>query len=461
MDFGLLHSLMGDGPQMPPVRDPIPSHPSLPVNPAQAAPMPAVTAPERPSLLQRVGHALAAAEGGLSNAIRPDTPAGYDFLTPGEIASARPSLFRTIFTGNGGPASEQFVHNLDAIVQRKELGVGLAQQARIMAMRQSLLQKFPPPTSGDEAETAHWANQVLPHLMMSQDDKGVALLQPIVNQFAKDLHERSFEPQLFKGPNGDFKYLDPSESTAIPKGYTRVEKPTGSASYDFFLGKDGQGAYVMKGDNAGVERQVALGRRPLSNENIMIGQEGANTRFDSRQVNTLQKQYRSDIAPLVKNATQYDKALYTFDRAMHSTDPIERKALYGSVMSQFVQSGDQPNNLRFQLLKYYESHINPSIAGSFDIFMNKMSRGELPPAILNAMVAHIKGLQSEAHAQIEARRQGFLNTNAGRLEDADLPTTDTYFPFMGSYSKPAPGGVRSLDINDVEAYLKDLRSKKR
>jgi hypothetical protein len=97
------------------------------------------------------------------------------------------------------------------------------------------------------------------------------------------------------------------------------------------------------------------------------------------------------------------------------------------------------------LLQYYEHNIDPSFSGSIEQIFDKAAQGKIPDRLLKAMITHVRGLQQETEAQIEARRQGFLNANAGRLDEGDLPSTSTYFPFKSQYT----GGVPTVTAPGV------------
>jgi len=355
------------------------------------------------------------------------------------------AIAQGVQAGQGG-----YGNMLASILQQRQLAQQTAQAAQLRQQRQQIFTDLPAPTTGDPEHEKQWAMAVIPRLTAIGDDAGVQR----VNQFLETMMKQPprVPGVLFKNDNtGEVRSFDTSAGQSLPPGWSKLPSDS-QGSYDFFVGKDGQGAYVKKGDNEAAAKQIAMGRRVLSNENIVIGQEGANARHSDSDVMRLQTGFRSDIKDLSAQATTYDKALYTINRAMNATDPNERKLLFGAVKSQFVQSSDQSKNLRYQLLQYYEHNMDPSVYGTFDQMLDKMANGEVPNRLLAPMMAHIKGLQRQTKAQIEARRQGFLNANAGRLDPSDLPATDTYFPFQNEYN----------NSNDaIDEYIRTRGGKKK
>jgi hypothetical protein len=423
-------NLLGVDPTQPPGglfgAGPQPTFPNV-------GPMAAPTPPQRPSILSRIGGLLRGIGGGIDNALVGSAPPGYEgLLSQDDVQQAKPGFLRTLFTGpNALSPQHQWEMNLDSILKHRMLGQQLQQEAQLRQQRQQIFSDLPAPTTGDPEHEKQWAMSVIPRLAAIGDEAGVQRINSFLDTMMKQ--PPRVPGVLFKNDKtGEVRSLDTSAGQSIPPGWSKL--PSDAAQgYDAFVGKDGSTVYVKKGDNEGAAKQTAAGRRILSNENITIGQEGANARHSDSDVMRLQTGFRSDVKPLTDQAATYDKALYTINRAMNSTDPNERKLLFGAVKSQFVQSSDQSKNLRYQLLQYYEHNMDPSVYGTFDQMLDKMSNGEIPNRLLAPMMAHIKGLQQQTRAQIEARRQGFLNTNAGRLDPTDLPATDTYFPFAGEY----------------------------
>lgn len=424
----------GPGPQAPPMAGP----------PPQGPPPPDAAPPQQKSLFDRIKGNIS----GLLDSGKPDAPPGYEgLLTPEEIKGAQPGRMASLLSLplgalHGAAMTQAYQANLDHIIQMHQLATATAEHKRIMDFRHEIASEPElPPDATIEQTKAHLARIF---------DRAASVGDTDMMQ-----HYGSRLNSLFAIPKPETTGVLPAGGTTFSKttGLPIFTAPSADKANDYTQYVDPAGnTHVLKKDE-----NPPAGWKPISLDKTQITVNAADTRaanaldaadkrFSTRQVTTLQKQYSTDIAPLKKVAQAYDKALYTFDRAMHSPDPTERKMLFGSVYSQFVQTGDQPNNLRYQLLKYYEHNINPSLAGSFQIFLDKITKGELPPAILNAMTTHIKGLQQETYQQIERRRQEFLKNNDGRIDETQLPTTDTYFPFTGG-TPGAPANPGAAAVN--------------
>jgi hypothetical protein len=391
-------------------------------------------------------------------------PSGYEgILTPEEIESAKPSLLHGMFsldTNKNG--KQQWQENLDNMVQHKMALANVAREGQLVKQRQDLFAKNPPPGPGaTDAQNQAWGRTIVGGLTALGDYTGLQRLAP----YFKELTTKN-QPagDYFRNKTtGEIQSFSKQEGTKIPEGWEKITTANAGDYQTWY--NAAQNKYLSLPKDTTPEAAGAKdagGYRTDTDFRMQTVQAGTESRFDRNKVVQLQKQYNTDIAPIKKNAMQYDKALTTINAAMTDPDPSNRRVLYGSVMSQFVQSGDQPNNLRYQLLQYYEHNITPTLYGSFEKFLDKFSKGELPPTVLHGMMSHIQLLANQAHDQIEKRRSEFLKNNSNQIDETQLPGTDTYFTYPGitgtgagsASSAATPGGV---DMNRVKARIKGIK----
>ena len=205
----------------------------------------------------------------------------------------------------------------------------------------------------------------------------------------------------------------------------------------------------------GRDQQPPKGAVPVSTNNINLTETGRMDRFDTSTTTGLKKAYDRNVKPLTDMAETYNKAYQTIDRAAHSKDANERRLLYGAVQSQFTQSSDQAKNLRFQLLQYYTSHQSPDLGSTFSIFMNKLTKGELPKSVIEPMLSHVKALANENARQIAARRAEFLRNNQGLIDEYELPEVRTYYTYPGLYDPNFEIGPGNGSSNGGRGYSPD------
>ncbi len=373
------------------------------------------------------------------------TPSGYDgILTPEEIQAAKPSLLHSMFsldTNENG--KQQWQTNLDKMVAHKQQLAGIVQQQQMLKGRQADFAANPPPgpDATEEQQVAYARARALS--AMSRGD--YQAVQQIAQHFGSLFKEFNPNTKPTKGDPyvngaGETRYFDTAAGSTVPAGWTKVKTAASSGSAKLFVNpKDpSQQKWVEPGDDTALQDVAKKGYVESVSAREQDVQKNTNARHSDSDVVGLQKSFQGNVKDLAAQAAVYDKALYTMNRAANSTDPNERKLLFGAVKSQFVQSSDQSKNLRFQLLQYYEHNIDPSFSGTIEQVFDKAAEGKIPDRLLRAMIGHVQGLQQETEAQIEARRQGFLNSNAGRLDDSDLPATITYFPFAKQYKSGVP-----------------------
>lgn len=422
-----------DEQQMPPVANPIPSGVTMP--PPHAAQLPQAQAPQqRPSLMARIGHALAAAGGAVSDRIRPEAPVGYDgLLSHDEIERARPSLLHSLIGAPDSPSADQrYRNNLDSAIEHKSFGMQMQRQQEIMGARKQLMTKFPIPQNGSEQELSQWANRVMPFLMQSGDYEGVKMLAPLNEQFAKN-HEKTYAPQLFKGPSGELRYFEPNESTQLPAGWQPFAKPGSqtSGTPQLFRSPDGK-KYVgiAPGDNETLAKYSQMGYKPEVTARSEFVQSNVMTRADRVDERVRVNSFNAQTKPLRERAAVIDQAIRTIDDAAHNPDPRVRKTLYSSAVANFVQAADQKAQIRYQLLNYFKDNVDPSIAGKWSLLKSRLLDGSLPEYTMEGMLIHLQNLREMTKEHYNAQRSGMIDRHP-ELEES-LPGVEEFFPEDGA-----------------------------
>lgn len=138
---------------------------------------------------------------------------------------------------------------------------------------------------------------------------------------------------------------------------------------------------------------------------------------------------RKDIGGLMQRAPTLALASELLDRAQNSPDPAERRALYGSVFVNFMSTIDPKAQIRTQMLQYITS-IDKSLGGSWAVLRDKLIRGELPPAVLNAMARIVQNATQTAQDEYAQARAGEVKRRPHL--DSYLPTANEIFDMSKS-----------------------------
>lgn len=399
-------------------------------------PGPAGVAPSAPPTLSRMGRLAQSIKSHLSG----DAPQGYEeafaqqLMAQGvpeaqaraqaarEVEAARPGLLPSLFPAPDQPnAHAAWQRNLETLLQKRTLSGNLYAQRVIDQKTQDILAKNPAPKPGATAEEyGKWADGVIPQLLAIGNYKAVERLTPLA---AKPKEPGKDVGEYWRNKDtGEIQSFSKEAGTKIPKGWEKITSAN-AGDYQTWIDPKAGKYYAIPKNEVGPP-----GTKPDVDFRNAFTQENVNARSLRSYVRGSQNDFERTVSTYVKTANSLDKALYTLDRAQHAKDAQERRDLYGAIYSQYVQSADQPTGLRYQLLQYYEHHVDPSLFGSARIFLAKLKNGELPPDVLQGLVTHLQGLQRQTYRQIEKHRDEFLRTHS-QLDDEDLPTTASRFEY--------------------------------
>lgn len=433
-------------PSAPPVQAPAPQAAQLPqpsIDPATAQSLLAQMPQENPrkSLLARVHDAFVSGLVGAG-----DGPTGYEgTLSPDEIAAAKPGFMDMLHAPEGVSGHDLYQQRLLQALKTKGDIAQFQQAQAIQAGRAKIYKEIGmPPTTDAEAMRA-WVGQAMPRLMAIGDYQGVQALSPYADRL--NTVPRRDPGTLFKNDKtGEVQAFDTSAGSSIPPGWSKLAADQ-QGSYDFFVDKNGQGEYVKKGDNAAAAKQIALGRRVLSNENVTISQQGAADRAELGNVNKQVNSFNTLNAPLTKAATFYPG----FDAAAKEA-LAGNPAAFKSITAQMAAQLDPALQLRLGTLMYAQN-IDPSWKGTLDRFFSEKTQGRLPPDQLRKVIQVVQQVRKEQRALYTSRYNDLVANNPGAERYAH--SADYIFGPEQAAGSGAP------DINDVEGYLKALRSKKK
>jgi hypothetical protein len=145
--------------------------------------------------------------------------------------------------------------------------------------------------------------------------------------------------------------------------------------------------------------------------------------------------FNTDVKPLATKATLISNAENTLTQALTSKNPDVQAALTGPAVSQVVQAIDQSSNLRYQLLQYYQQHIDTSFRGSWDMLKSRILSGTLPGNKLQALLTIVQQAGALNRQELQAKRDQHVKLDP-RL-DAVLPDADSYHQTLPSASAGA------------------------
>lgn len=419
------------------------NQPNVPLAPPQASPLPpsAPMPAAQPSLLRRVLNNLQSLPSTIGNHLGPGTPADIQaavaagLLTPEQAQAARPGFLESLAMGyvQPGYAHAKYESNaglVDAkgaplgILGVQQLAQQVAQQRAMQKIQADIAQKFPitPGMSQDQQDQAirgmiaYGMANGLPVDKLADAFKG--LFTP--------KEAKTYEPKLFLNEKtGEQRWIAPAEGRSIPDGFKEVQSGGGGGMVYKLAKPTAEGSsfqYIP------YNQPIPAGAVPYSTNNIQISEAGRENRFNTTQNRLAYDDFvkNKDVQTLSNRALVLDKAINTISAARSTTNPAQRQLLLGPVLSQYIQAADQDKNLRQGLLQFYEDHMYASIYGRFDKFLEKAKNGDLPPALVDAMLQHLQQMREQTRQQWLNRRDDFLGTHPG-LDPDRLPKEGSIF----------------------------------
>jgi hypothetical protein len=122
-----------------------------------------------------------------------------------------------------------------------------------------------------------------------------------------------------------------------------------------------------------------------------------------------------------------------------SADPSVRQAAYKSAIVNFSRIADPGQRSSLGMLHYLEQ-VQPSLVSRFHVTAEKLTSGDFPPEVLDAMNKHVDELHKNHISLYEARRAG--RVKAQPEFDQYLDKTEDIFPSSKTIGQEQPAGSR-------------------
>lgn len=381
-----------------------------------AAPMPAAT---KLGLFDRLRAGLSQ----LGDILTP-TPDGVNgLLTPDEINAAKKrGLLMTGLgiwagsQGNGiaapglgqalmqGVQSGQQAYNSDINTAIQQHAVGpqiqaqnaaIQRQQEILKNRQQIMQRFPPPTSGSDADMQKWAQQVFPLLVSSGDVEAARTLSPLVEKYATaQAASKLNTPQAIQTGEGVTTFV-PGRGFYDPKTNTYVP-------------------YVDRG-LSGDEKQVKQQEALLREMSLRQGMQ----EFQIRDAEQTARAFDSRNKLLTTAAQMYVNAKSAIQEAKNGNPA----AMHSAILN-LATAVDPRAQLRQGTIDFIKK-IDPSFSGNLQAFLTRVANGNLPPEQLDEMDQLLDRIHADQAALYEKQRAGDVKRHP--LADAYIPPTEEIF----------------------------------
>jgi hypothetical protein len=181
--------------------------------------------------------------------------------------------------------------------------------------------------------------------------------------------------------------------------------------------------------------------------------EAQKDQFSNREMRGRVKEFNTQIKPLREFSRALDRSLLTLRDATYSKDPATRRTLYSSAIANFVQAADPNVQLRYQMLMYFKSNVDSSLPGKWEVFKEKVLRGELPEKTMKAMLDHLENVRELTRTEFNAQRKGLVDRHV-ELDD-ELPKAEELFINMDDVgAKPEDRAGAPKGGLDMNAWLK-------
>jgi len=378
-------------------------------------------------------------------------------ISPDELDSARDQGFMNIglsLLANSGPkTADQAVRPFQALGQAIQAGQGayqgavqnaaalrsagqdyqtkqqelamrktaLEKQQNLDTARHEIISKYPVPTN--PADMPEWLTNVLPRFIEVGDDETVGQLSPLYTKLAQ----------------GNDRF----QQTQVGDAATTFDPRTGK----FFDPKTK--TWVDAVERHMTPEELALKKAQIANTraNTAANLSLANDRMTNQRYN----QFMRDNKTITERAPVLKQALVTMRDAAgdpeHGIPP--KPALYTSAVANFIQAADQKAQIRWQLLNYFKSNVDPRISGKWEVLKARLLQGSLPGYTSKDMINHLQKLLALTEQDYAKRRAGAIRRHP-ELE-AELPPSTEYFSddFSQGYAPTAPSGGQRPSLDDL------------
>lgn len=377
--------------------------PQLQQTPMGRAPM----APAAPGAMPGLPAPAQAPQNPLAGLLGAPVARPQDLLTKQDRTKARERGFLTaglaMMEGSGQPGSN-ILREISRGVQAgvggysgylQQAGQDRAEQQKLQQQRarQQLMQQIPLPSSADPVAMREWLGQIVPALAAVQDFDAVKALGPLVEKYGPK--EEKPHPYQMAQQGDKATTFNPNDGTFYNPKTGKWER-----SVENGLSEDRKAENEANRDLRRVQLEAARAQR-----------EAAAGTKDNQRLERISTRFERATKDLVERGRLIHQAELTLDQAAHNPDPNARKVLFSSAVANFVQAADQKAQLRWQLLNYFKSNVDASLAGRWDIIKERATKGQLPLRVMEGMLAHIRDLGKMTRSEYENRRAADVRRN--------------------------------------------------
>lgn len=146
------------------------------------------------------------------------------------------------------------------------------------------------------------------------------------------------------------------------------------------------------------------------------------------------RQFQTMNKPLLDSVQPYSQAKNAFAEARAGNPAALKSALLA-----YASVADPKAQLRQGVMNYV-TQVDPSFKGTFEMALDRMTKGQLPPRIISDMEQMVDRLHQTNASLYDQRRKAYVGKVP--ISDAYIPDTETMFNVPG-VSSPASGGAAS------------------
>lgn len=340
-------------------------------------------------------------------------------LSPSEQRDLKPGLISTLTNGIiGGLGRPEVMRNrAELALQRHDLMSTRQTAAEQAKATREIREKFAPIFAS--AKTPEDTYKAFGLMTAEMARNGLPLTEHMGTILkALEPNSKQYEPQLFVGPNDQKVWISPGAT--VPPGFTKYAPPKSDSAGGIWAKlPDG----TLK--HFGPDETPPKGSVDLSTNRTIITTAASNERAANSLTAQRAKSFLAAIKPQTDRAPIIEQALVTLKDAADTKDPEKQRTLYASAIANFVQAADQKAQLRWQLLNFFKSNVDPSIGGKWDVLKERLLSGTLPQYTTRAMVSHLENLKKMTADEISRQRQSWVNRHPSL--DGELPDASDYF----------------------------------
>lgn len=145
----------------------------------------------------------------------------------------------------------------------------------------------------------------------------------------------------------------------------------------------------------------------------------------SVRAQSMTRQFDARVKPIRDRGAIISQAIQTIGDAQNNPNPQQRRVLTTSAVINFLQAADQKQQLRYQVLMYYNKNVDPSIGGKWEVLKSRLLQGTLPAYVTEGMLTHLNNLLSITQQEYNRHRDGEIKRHPEL--DNWLPQADEFF----------------------------------